>query len=126
MRAITATFQLGAGAGYFWDAFDRETLSAAVSALHRPTGLNLTFAAAGSDVGDRTESYWYAKLGLRSDVFALGTTAASIDYYSGSDFRVQGSESTSYGFALVQNIDRRPNTELWLTLRRYQYDDDTD
>ncbi len=116
--------QFGAAAGYFWDAFDRETLSGAVSALHRPTGLNLTFAAAGSDVGDRTEAYWYTKLGLLSDVFAFGTTAASIDYYSGRDFRVRGSESTSYGFALVQNIDDA-RTELWLTLRRYQYEDDT-
>jgi hypothetical protein len=115
-------FQLGAGGGYFWDAFDRETLSAAVSALHEPTGLNLTFAAAESDVSDRTESYWYAKLGLRSDVFAFGTTAASIDYYAGSDFRQQGSESTSYGFALVQNVDQA-RSEVWLTLRRYQYDE---
>jgi hypothetical protein len=116
--------EVGAGAGYFWDRGDRRTLSGSVSTLHTPTGLNATLAAAASDTGAHTESYWYAKLGLRHDLWPLGTTAASIDYYDGSDILRRGSDSTSWGLAVVQNVDAI-TSELWLTYRQYQYEDPT-
>ena len=61
------------------------------------------------------------------DFVSWGATAMSIDYYDGDDFFVTGdatsSTSKSWGLALVQNVDRA-NTELWLTLRQYDYSDD--
>lgn len=117
-------FRLGGAVGYFWDRFDREVLSGSASVLHEPTGLNLSFASAELDTGDRTADYWWVKLGLRHDVFSIGETAISADYYAGSDMTRRGADSESWGLALVQNVDSA-NTELWLTWRLYEYDDPT-
>ena len=55
-----------------------------------------------------------------------GATAVSLDYYQGDDFFLSGdatsSSSDSWGLALVQNIDRA-NTEVWFTVRSYDYAD---
>lgn len=115
-------FRLGAGAGYFWDRFDREILSGSASVLHRPTGLNASFASAELDDGARTSDYWWAKAGLRRNFFGVGDTALSIDYYSGREIAAAGSDSESIGLAVVQNLDAY-NTELWLTWRSYAYDE---
>ena len=117
-------FQLGAAAGYFWDRFDREIVSGSAAVIHQPTGLNLSFAAGELDTGSRTADYWWTKAGLRRDLFDIGDTAVSLDYYSGRDMTVAGAESDSVGLALVQNIDS-VNTELWLSWRLYDYDDPT-
>jgi hypothetical protein len=117
-------FRLGGSVGYFWDRFDREILSGSASVLHEPTGLNLSFASAELDTGDRTADYWWVKAGLRRDFFSFGDTALSVDYYAGSDMTRRGADSDSWGLALVQNIDSA-NTELWVTWRTYDYDDPT-
>lgn len=122
--AAVGDFRLGGAVGYFWDRFDREIVSGSASVLHQPTGLNLSFASAALDTDDRTADYWWAKLGLRRDLFAFGETAFSVDYYAGNDMTRRGADSKSWGVALVQNIDRF-NTELWLTWRQYDYDDPT-
>jgi hypothetical protein len=117
-------FQVGAAAGYFWDRFDREILSGSAAVIHQPTGVNLSFAAGELDTGSRTADYWWTKAGLRRDLFAIGDTAVSVDYYSGRDMTVAGADSESVGLALVQTIDS-VNTELWLSWRLYDYDDPT-
>lgn len=122
------TFEVEAGISYYWQEDDITSWGGSASALHTPTGLNLTagFGAGSPDDGPDGR-WWYTKLGLLRDFVAWGATAMSIDYYSADDFFVTGdatsSTSTSWGLALVQNIDRA-NTELWLTLRQYDYDDD--
>lgn len=63
------------------------------------------------------------------DLVAWGATAASVDWYAGSDIHIDraagitDSTSESFGLALVQRIDRA-GTELWLTWRRYRHADD--
>ena len=115
-------FSVGTGVGYFWDRFDREIVSGSAAAIHVPTGLNLAFASGELDTGTRTADYWWLKAGLRRDLLGIGDTAVSVDYYDGDDMVRSGSESRSWGVALVQNLPDA-NTELWLTWRTYDYDE---
>ncbi len=123
--------EVQAGLGYNWQDSDTSTFGGSASALHAPTGLNLTLAAGQQHgAGDQDPTFWYAKLGLlRSFLPSVGNTAMSVDYYSGDDFDlddttgITSSSSDSWGLALVQEIDRA-NTQLWLTYRSYQYSND--
>ena len=126
--------EVEAGFGYNWkegvsDGPDVNSWGGSASVLHQPSGLNFTFAAGTEDAGGGDNSnYWYTKLGLLRDFVAWGATAASVDYYQGADFAldedagIDSTDSTSWGLALVQTIDRA-NTELWLTYRSYDYAD---
>lgn len=75
----------------------------AVSVLHNPTGLNLTVGgsldklSAGRDV-----KTWLVKAGWLAEIFKLGKTAFSIDYYKTSDFRLDADEADSMGIFAVQ------------------------
>lgn len=115
-----------AGLGYNWREDGASSWGGSASAIHTPTGINLTFAA-GTQNGDGDPAFWYGKLGLLRDYIAWGATALSVDYYSGDDFGlsddVTSSSSDTWGVALVQNIVRA-NTQLWLTYRSYDYSDD--
>lgn len=127
---------VSAGLGYNWregpaDSADTDTWSGSASGLHKPTGLNLTFAAGNVDQSGTSSNFWYAKLGLLRSFTEIGATAMSVDYYSGKDFNldedagINDSTSDSWGLALVQKIDAA-NTELWLTYRSYDFADNTD
>ncbi len=85
--------------------FEEETVSGSVSALHVPTGLNVTFAAGQQDVdGVHFKDYWYVKGGIKRKVFAAGSTAFSVDYQQ--EELLEGAfSSDKVGFQLVQNID---------------------
>jgi hypothetical protein len=99
-------------------------ITASGSALHTPTGLNLTGAAGYNDPnGGDSGNYWYAKLGLLRAFIDAGDTALAVDYYSGDSIDSDGDESESWGLMAVQNLDRF-NTEIWLTYREYSYDTD--
>jgi hypothetical protein len=131
LNSFNDSIDVAGSIGYNWTEGqdgdgDASTWGGSASALHTPTGLNLTFSAGTLD-DDGTGSYWYGKLGLLRDYTGWGSTAMSVDYYSGSDFGlnedVGSSTSDSWGLALVQNVDRA-NLELWLTYRSYDYADD--
>jgi hypothetical protein len=120
--------EVEAGLGYYWQADDRTSWGGSVSGLHAPTGLNLTLGfGTGSPEDGPDGQWWYSKLGLLRDYVGWGATALSLDYYQGDDFFLSGdatsSSSDSWGLAVVQNIDHA-NTELWFTLRSYDYADD--
>lgn len=116
-------FSLGAAGGYYWNSFDREAYGGSAAVLHRPTGLSLSAAGGGLQRGTGADAtYGYVKLGLTRELFGFGRTAASVDYYNGSDIAAEGSDSQSVGVALVQFVDAF-NTELWLTWRLYDYDE---
>jgi hypothetical protein len=143
------TFEVAGGVGYYANDDDAEVWAGSVSTLHTPTGINGTFAAGTQDFEGDKSSYWYGKLGLLRQFVAWGASAAAIDYYSGDDVFLTGdiqlfdsggnpvldddgnpvigditsSESTSWGLSFVQNVDRW-NTEIWLTVRSYDYSDD--
>ena len=123
--------KLEAGVGYYWQENDSTNWGGSASALHGPTGLNLTLALGTKSPEDEGHgNYWYSKLGLLRDLVSWGATAMSLDYYAGDDFfldegaGITSSSSDSWGLALVQNIDRA-NTELWLTYRSYDYADNS-
>jgi hypothetical protein len=118
-----------AGLGYYWQEDDSTNWGGSASGLHTPTGLNLTlgFGTVSPEEGS-DGSFWYSKLGLLRDYVSWGSTALSVDYYSGDDFfldedaGITSSSSDSWGLALVQTIERA-NTDLWLTWRNYDYSD---
>ncbi len=84
---------------------DGESFSGSISALHIPTGLNVTFAAGDQDNADGTDQfeYYYVKGGIKRKVFAAGSTAFSVDYHNQE--LASGLESDKVGFQLVQTID---------------------
>lgn len=103
------------------DGSDSDIVSGSISGLHEPTGISLTFAAAQKSAG-YDSSYGYIKLGWQRDFFTTGTTAFAVDYYSGQDIVNDGSESRSWGLAMVQNVDRW-NSQWYLGIRNYEYED---
>ncbi len=97
-----------------------ETILGSVAAVHKPTGINVSFAAGSqNEIGDASQ--YYLKVGINRDWFDFGSTALSVDYADGSDFFAAGSESTSYGIAAVQKIDNK-NLEIYATYRVYQFE----
>jgi hypothetical protein len=115
-------FEVAGAVSYSWnDGNGVDRLAGSVSALHA-SGVSATVAA-GAQYADGSGRYGYGKLGYERGWFDFGATAVSVDYYSGSDIAADLSDSTSWGVAVVQDIDAA-NTELWLTWREYDYDDD--
>lgn len=115
-----------AAIGYAWDDDDdgtTEKLMASATALHKPTGLNLTLST-GENQGE-DGSFYYVKFGWIGDLLDYGSTAISMDYYDGSDFLTGGSSSESWGMQAVQNFDDL-SLEAYLGYRIYSYDDRTD
>lgn len=119
----SGNFEMAAGAGYAWrdgDGPTEESYAASFSILHTPTGLNGTITGGSEDGGG---SYGYLKLGWIADLVPAGYTAFSADYYSGSDFNSDGSDSDSWGLQAVQyfeNID----LEVYVAYSEYSFDED--
>lgn len=117
-------FKLAGAVAYSWnDGNDVDRLDGSFSALHS-SGVSVTVAS-GAQYGEGSGEFGYAKLGYERAFFEAGATAMSIDYYVGEDLASPGSDSSSLGLAIVQDIDAA-NLELWLTWRDYDYDDDGD
>lgn len=116
--------QISAMTAYGWRGDTVSIFSGSASALHVPSGLNLTLAAGTQDNGALVSSYGYIKAGWRGDLVAWGQTAVSVEAYSGSDIAGAGTDSTSSAFAIVQDIARY-NTELWMILRNYNLNSTT-
>ncbi|WP_300018248.1 porin [uncultured Roseobacter sp.] len=112
-------YQVAARVGLSIRDSDEELLLGSVAVLHKATGLNLAVATGRQQEGD--DSYVYIKGGIKRDWFALGETRFSVDYYSGEDFGVTGSDSESVGIALVQKVDAW-NTELYASYRTFDFD----
>ena len=97
-----------------------QTVAGSIAAIHKPTGLNASFAFGEQlEIGDA--SSYYIKLGIKRDLLSVGSTAISVDYADGSDFVTLGSSSSSYGISAVQKIDDK-NLEVYATYRTFEYD----
>lgn len=83
--------------------------------IHNPTGLNIMLIAANSTMH---KHYFYSKLGINRDIFALGTTALSLEWYNNGNWAVKGAEAESYGISLVQDIDRA-NMQIYAAYRDF-------
>lgn len=116
-------FEMSAGAGYAWkddDGNNDEVYAASFSMLHTPTGLNGTLAGGGEDDGG---SYGYFKFGWIGDIVPVGYTALSADYYWGSDFNSNNSDSESWGLQAVQYFEDI-DLEVYLAYSEYNFDED--
>jgi hypothetical protein len=116
---------LGA-AGYLWEDPDEgDTVGTVVLSgglLHTPSGLSLSIAG-GEEDGDR--SYGWVQLGWEGEILDVGSTALSVDHYTGRDFNADGSESDATTLAAVQDFDDL-GLEAYVAWRSYGYDDDAD
>lgn len=99
------------------DSDEAFTLGSA-AILHEPTGLS--FALAGGQARESDAGYVYAKAGLQRDWVSFGRTHLSVDYYSGEDFAFAGSDSESFGIAVVQKVDAY-NLEVYASYRTYEF-----
>ena len=99
---------------------DREDVFGSVS-VKLQSGVSLTFATGDRDTAG---TYLYGKIGYEADWLSVGSTAISLDYYSGSDAVSDGDSSDSFGIALVQDFDQQ-NIETYFGYREYSYDDNT-
>lgn len=116
--------KLVAGLGYSWkddpsNPVTKELLVGSASVL-LPSGFNATLAAGSEQSG--SGSYFYGKLGYRTDLWTKGETAFSIDYFSGDDIDagLPGS-STAMGIGAVQQFDDLP-VEAYVGYYRYGFD----
>ena len=91
-----ADFKLAAGIAVFSDdSDDTDAVAGSISAMHVPTGLNVTFAAGDDDDGF---DYWFIQGGIKQKIFAAGATAFSAGYY-------ESSANERFYVALVQKVD---------------------
>lgn len=97
---------------------DREDTFVSVSAAF-PSGINVTIATGDRNTGGR---YNYGKLGYVRDIFSVGATALSVDFYSGSDTDSDGDKADSIGLAIVQDFDDQ-DIEAYVGYRQYSYSD---
>ncbi len=112
-------FQVDTRLGYSWISGGEELLIGSFATLHAPTGLSLAVSAGAQQEGN--DEYIYAKLGWQQDWLSHGTTALSIDINEGNDYAIDGSDSSSVGLAVVQNIDAY-NLEVYATWRTHEFD----
>jgi hypothetical protein len=117
-------FAVRAAIGYQWldnpDGKDTERLAGSGTIVHTPTGLNLAVSAGQQIDG---ASYVWGRAGWRNDVFSLGATSLSVDYYNGWDFLTDGAETVNYGVYGVQTIDAL-SIDIYGGVRKFTYDDD--
>lgn len=80
-----------------------ERFDAVISFLNEPTGINLTVGGAKEwlDVGREANTY-IVKAGWLTDIFTIGKTVFSTDYYQANDVRVDGDKAESVGVFAVQ------------------------
>ncbi len=100
---------------------DQDRADGSLSVRHA-SGWNGTFAA-GWETSESTSAdagFLYGKLGYAARILDAGETAFSVDHYRGQDFAADGSDSQSFGAAVVQRLDHY-GTELFVGARLYDY-----
>jgi len=96
-----------------------ERVSGSFTLVHELTGLNFAFSTGTELDGPH---YFSTRLGWQTDVFAFGTTSLSVDYYNGSDFLSNGSDTENWGLYVVQDIDAL-SLNVYAGWRRFTYSD---
>lgn len=100
-----------------------DQLAGSVSLLHR-SGFNGTFAAGTRSLetaGRADASFIYGKIGYIANLFAIGTTAFSMDFMAADDVAATGDEATTYGSFAVQKLTAF-GTELYGGIRNHELD----
>ena len=112
----TAAYSAEAIVSYEWIDNDEECFLFSAGVLHTQTGLNVSFATGANEIGDG--DYAYVKIGLQHDLFAMGRTAISLEYYDGNDLGHASSKSEGFGIGGSQQIDAL-SLEIVGAFRRY-------
>lgn len=111
-------FGIKGGIGYAYNGSSPDFLSGSVAGLDEATGLNFAIAVGTNTIGGK---YIYGKAGIIRDIFKLGSTVFSADYYSSDSPLSEASGSQSWGIAIVQKFDAH-DLELFATYRDYVVD----
>lgn len=110
---------------YGWDhdpdAPNQRRVAAAASLFHNPTGLNLALGASSRIDGPEQV---YIRAGWRTDLFDVGTTSLSVDYFRGRDFVTDGARTENFGLYAVQSFDA-VSLDVYAGWRRFSYRDRT-
>lgn len=117
-------FAVRAAASYQWldnpNGDDTRRLAGSATVVHTPTGLNLAFSAGQQIDG---ASYVWGRAGWRNEVFTVGATSLSVDYYNGRDFLSDGAETENYGVYGVQTFDDQ-SIDVYAGVRKFTYSDE--
>lgn len=117
-------FAVRAAVSYQWldnpDADDTRRLAGSATVVHTPTGLNLALSAGQQIDG---ASYVWGRAGWRNEVFTVGATSLSVDYYNGRDFITDGAKTENYGVYAVQTFDDQ-SIDVYAGLRKFTYSDE--
>ncbi len=117
--AVSVQTALGYGWTFNEGADDQERVLGSMTAYHDPTGLNLTVAAGSRIDGPQ---YGYVKGGWRADFIPQGKTSLFVDYYRGTDFLSDGSETETWGLGGVQSFDDL-SLDVYAAVQRFAYSD---
>jgi hypothetical protein len=117
-------FAVRTAVGYQWldnpDGDNTRRLAGSATVFHTPTGLNLALSA-GEEIGGA--NYVWVRAGWRADLFDIGTTSLSADYYYGRDFLSDGARTENYGLYAVQSLDP-VSIDLYAGWRHFTYSDE--
>lgn len=117
-------FAVRAAVSYQWldnpDGDDTRRLAGSATVVHTPSGLNLALSAGQQIDG---ASYVWGRAGWRNEVFTVGATSLSVDYYNGRDFITDGAKTENYGVYGVQTFDQQ-SIDVYAGLRKFTYSDD--
>lgn len=101
---------------YEWIDTSEERVLFSAGVLHKQSGLNVSIATGANQIG--AGAYVYVKLGLQRELFAMGRTAVSLEYYDGNDLGGTGSNSEAFGLGVSQQIHAL-DIEIVGAVRRY-------
>jgi hypothetical protein len=114
-------FAIRAAASYQWldnpNGDDTRRLAGSATVVHTPTGLNFALSAGQQIDG---ASYVWGRAGWRNEVFTVGATSLSVDYYNGRDFLTDGAKTENYGVYAVQTFDDQ-SIDVYAGLRKFTY-----
>jgi hypothetical protein len=83
--------------------------------LHKPSGINVTFTGTHSTTD---QHYFFFKGGIVRQIFPIGATALSVDWYNNGNWAAEHAENETFGVSLVQDIDAA-NLQLYATIRSF-------
>lgn len=94
-------------------------------------GLNLTVAGGSRDLDDMSAGgddpmFMYGKIGYKTKIFSIGSTACSFDYgvFENIEHQNTEEEGTAYGIQVVQKLSDY-NTEIFAAYRNFELEDNS-
>ncbi len=112
-------------------AGDQTVLNGSVSAMHVPTGLNVSFATGQKEddaFAGTKNKYWHVTAGIKQKFTSVGATALYGEYGSydmrnlvGAATVGRGDEASMWGLGVVQKIDAAA-MEIYAAYRTYDLD----